>query len=535
MSESTERGADTSTREPNENPTFDMELSPPVDSNRYPPPIQRIPPEILLEIVNHYIAPEPCLRDLVRLTLVCKRWSVIIQDAAFLWGTINADQGLAVVRQALRRAKDAPLDLTFNEKTAPMMRKDFFTSIGERTECWKSLSVDLTIRNWDFVLEDLEKGTAPSLEALRISAPDGVQQSRGMVTLFGGRPGPPQLKEITLVHVPINLVSLQLSGLRSLTLVGTATVSSTDILNIIIGSPAIEFIRLGCLESLTGVAQSQQILSRPDGVRNPPTQLTSLIHLSLDDIPIPFLHLVFSVIAAPQLRTLEVDCELVELAAAQVFLEALHHQIPNLARLTANVQMFEVYLSSYTQSRLVIGGVDIPWFMDEPPFTHSDGVLDQFCNRFGWHLEDLPLHLYTENLDPEEASRMEWFGRHLTVTKLTLYSDPYQGTALELVIPLFSRPTVSTPATWLLPQVEIFETNLVWGGGNTDIVEMIRNRHSAEGEKDGPAAPKPFREIWLSFGGKDPSIPPPVSTKFLREVQVVANGADVYWEKEKLP
>ncbi|KIO26640.1 hypothetical protein M407DRAFT_234641 [Tulasnella calospora MUT 4182] len=504
---------------------------PPLGANHCDPPIQRLPPEILVEVIQNSTQPDTRLRDLVRLTLVCQRWSIIIHDSPVLWARINAAEGSSVVRKALETAKDALIDLTFNYNTAQMKLRAFFESIVGRIGHWRTLDVLLQSPKWDFILEHLEKGTPPNLEALHLSAGFG-QWSRSKA-LFGGNPAPPGLKEISLVNIPIQVAPLRLSGLKSLTIGKTMMISATDVLNVILGSPAIESIRLRYLEALGSVPPSHQVFSLPDAFGNPSIQLTSLVHLSLVNISMSFLSFLLSTITAPRLQTLEIDCDLQETSIPQL-LGGLQHQLATLAKLTAHAQMCKVGLSYNACYGITIGGLDLTFFMEDLPLDTSEETWDWVCNHLGRSLKDLPAYLEVIDWEPEIPNRLKWFTCRLTVTKLRLHSDPYFGTALERIVPFLSRPTTTTPVTWLFPQVEIIETNLVWEDGNADIVEMIRNRHSAEDGKDGTVAPKPFQEIWLSFGGKAYSKLPPPNMEFLQEVRRVAKAADIYWEKEKL-
>ncbi|KAG8886807.1 hypothetical protein FRC00_000624 [Tulasnella sp. 408] len=233
---------------------------PTIDANTCESPMQRLPPEIVVEILRHSLQLGTRLRDLGQLSLVCKRWRVIVEDAAILWGGIDAAEGPSIVRKALHAAKDTLLDLTFYEHKSRMGRQVFFEATGERIAHWRSLTVVLRSANWDFALDALEKGTAPNLETLHLSAQYGAEKKRNTVTLFGGNPAPSKLKEISLVHIPINLATLRLSGLKSISLWRTPSVSSMDIMNAIRGSPMIESIRLQNLESFSGGAASKQSL-----------------------------------------------------------------------------------------------------------------------------------------------------------------------------------------------------------------------------------------------------------------------------------
>ncbi|KAG8909694.1 hypothetical protein FRC01_006795 [Tulasnella sp. 417] len=508
-------------------------LAAPLNADNSGPPIHRLPSELLVEVVRYYSQGDTRLRDTIRLTLVCKRWSMIVQGAPILWTVINAAEGPSVVRKALQNAKDALLDLTFNWYTAQMEREAFFESVGRRIGYWRTLAVLIEFPEWNFVSEHLEKSTPPNLEALHLSAGHG-QGGRDMI-LFRGNPAPPQLKEISLVNVPIKLSPVQLRGLKSLTIGSMSTMPATDFLNIILESPAIESIRLRYLDYAPGVAPPEQPSSHPGAFCNSPIRLASLIHLSLVDIYPPFLHLLLSLLTAPHLQTLDIECDVQEESITHL-LDGLGHQLATLGSLTADAQTLTFELSSYAFYRIVIGGLDIRLLMSDLPTNASEEVWTWVCTHLGRSLKYLSAHLRIFDWEPQVPARLEWFTHHSTVTKLTLQNDPYYGMAvMDPIVPFLSRPITSNSAPWLFPQVEILETNLVQRHGNDALVEMIKNRHSAEDGKDGIAAPKPFREIWLSFGGKlSIGAPDPVNVGFLQEVQRVAGRVDVYWEKKKL-
>ncbi|KIO26643.1 hypothetical protein M407DRAFT_24087 [Tulasnella calospora MUT 4182] len=188
---------------------------------------------------------------------------------------------------------------------------------------------------------------------------------------------------------------------------------------------------------------SHQVFPPPGAFGNPSIQLASLIHLTLDDILIPFL----ATIDAPRLEKLEIDCELSDASSARLLLEGLHHQLPTLARLTTDAQNFKFGLSSYASYQIVIGGLDLALFMWDLRPNVLEKTLDWICNHLGRSVNDLPAHLEVADWEPAIPSRLKWLTRHLTVTKLKLHSDPRYGTALDPIIPFLSRPTTSTPVT----------------------------------------------------------------------------------------
>ncbi|KAG8921029.1 hypothetical protein FRC00_009227, partial [Tulasnella sp. 408] len=386
----------------NEGPTLQPQGSSHPEAKSSDPPIHRLPPEILEEIVRYYVHPDTSLQGPVRLTLVCRRWKTVIEGTALLWATINAADGPSLVRKALKMAKDVLLDLTFNEETAQMTRQDFFKLIGERTDRWKCLSVDLTSEKWDFVLEDLTKCIPPSLEALHLSVGYGAPMGSDVVVLFGGNPAPPRLKEISLFNISISFAPLQLGGLRSLVAYDVRGITSTDMLNVIKASPTIEYIRLEyLLGSSNDETPSHQVFSPPGASDNVTVQLTSLICLFLSGISVVFLKSLLSSISAPHLKTLDIDCELQDPSLAQLFLEGLHHQLSTLARLAANAEAVKVRLSSYARYQLLIGGLNLTIYMDDLPLNNSNETWDWICNHLGRSLTKLPVHLDLAHWEPE--------------------------------------------------------------------------------------------------------------------------------------
>ncbi|KAG8920586.1 hypothetical protein FRC01_000686, partial [Tulasnella sp. 417] len=513
----------------------EMNRSLAIHPNSDVPAIQHVPPEILLEVVCYYAQPRTYLRDLVGLTLVCRWWRIIIEGAAFLWGTINAAEGTSVVRTALQKAKDTLLDLTFDEHTANTTREVFFKLVGERIGRWRSFVVILRSGHWGFVLEDIKKDNAPNLETLQLSGGTGGERGDDMVTLLGGLSGPPGLKDLTLAHIQINIAPLQLGGLRSLTLEETLVMSSAEMVDIIMGSPEIKSIRLHSLEFWEDEVPSQQAFSHPDGSGNPSTQLASLIHLSLHDIPYSFLNRLLLAIDAPQLQTLEVGCAPQEPQAAQLLLEGLHHHRPTLARLTADAQTCTLTFPYRGNYKIIIGGLRIMLDMYELPVDHSQETIDRLFSHLGTPVKDLPFHLELLNWE-SDVSHLEWLAHRITVTSLNIYSHPRWITGLKRLLGSLSQPTVSDPVIWLFPQVEVIKANLFWlDDEGPDFVTMIKNRHSAK-EEEGVTAPKSFREVWVSGAqSKYIASSPSIVREVVEEVRRVANDADVYWEQKKLP
>ncbi|KIO15346.1 hypothetical protein M407DRAFT_35103 [Tulasnella calospora MUT 4182] len=115
---------------------------------------KRLPLEIFGSILHLCVGFEKPVRDLVTLQLVCWTWHNIIADASFLWGTINAAEGLGAFRKALQMAKNSLLDLIFIERSTKIDQTEFFKLAGEKINQWKSLVVDS--KRWEACQDHLD-------------------------------------------------------------------------------------------------------------------------------------------------------------------------------------------------------------------------------------------------------------------------------------------------------------------------------------------------------------------------------------------
>ncbi|KAG8967205.1 hypothetical protein FRC05_002280, partial [Tulasnella sp. 425] len=497
--------------------------------------IHILPAEIIVEIVHLCIQSPRPLQDLIRLALVCRRWRMITEGTAFLWGTIDAAAPSGLVRKALRMVKDAPLDLTFNEATAKMNQEDFFKSIGEKVTLWRSLVVHLESRSGDFALSDLETTTPPNLEILHLVLEYRAWDSRDTMDLFGGNSISSRLKELSLACIPIRLASLRFGGLKFLTLVAIPAISSSDIITVLVESPLLETVQLQELDPLiVPIVLSRGLASmvHPD---DEAIQLASLSHLSLKYLDVPFLNFLFSTIAVPQLRSLCIICEEQDIPIEQLLSVGMRHLTPILPRITSDTPTFTITISYFGYYQIRIGGLDLTFYLDNPVMDHFQDTLNWISNHLGRALQDIPLYLHLDSLLPD-PTYLQLLTDRTTVTKLTLRCDPYYGPdGAKNIIPFLSRPMPSPSTEWLVPHAEILDTNIVNEHGNPDIVDMIEKRNSADVGLDGggTVTPRPFREIWLAYGGKwNPDRRRP-NIAFLREVQGVARGAVVYWEQGK--
>ncbi|KAG8910122.1 hypothetical protein FRC00_008828 [Tulasnella sp. 408] len=497
---------------------------------------ERLPIEILETILQLCVGLQTPVRDLLTLQLVCRSWRDIIANASFLWSTINAAEGELALRKALQMAKNSPLNITFIEKSNKTDQSKFFKLVGERVDQWSSLVVQS--RRSDAALAVLPTQKPLNLKTLHVTARHTISPRKRDTVLFGGSPAV-GLKDLRLTNVSIQLTSLHLAGLKALHLEGIPFVSAGEIIMIITQSPTLEILHLARLKD-AGLS-TEPITGHPDLVSQPPIQLTFLIKLHLSALPLSFINLLLSILVVPQLRHFNVECNVDERPAARFLAVGMQHLLPILRPIAAASQRYEAVLSVWGYYTISIGELTVTMTLSSTEFSmdHFQETYDWLSSHVEIKLNDLPLHLNLHDWNPE-PSYLEWFTQRTNITKLTLYSNPWFGTNLESLIPCLSRPTSpssSSPSPkWLLPQVTVLVTNLVFDDRNSDIVDMIEKRHSASplssAGVDGPL-PTRFKQIWLAYGGRYPPGPPPMDA-FLSEVVRVAGGVDVYWEGRKM-
>ncbi|KAG9047977.1 hypothetical protein FS837_001049 [Tulasnella sp. UAMH 9824] len=164
---------------------------PDLHSTLPPPAIQRLPEALFINIVQLYINPLSHIRDLIRLTLVCQPWRMIVEGTPSLWCRITADEPFAYLREGMQMSKKAHLYLYYDAITSPFDAEFFFEAIGPHIARWKSLVAALTIV--DFPLAELETKPAP------------METARDIVWWS---PRTTDLKDVRITALPIALQDL---------------------------------------------------------------------------------------------------------------------------------------------------------------------------------------------------------------------------------------------------------------------------------------------------------------------------------------
>ncbi|KAG8965514.1 hypothetical protein FRC05_003247 [Tulasnella sp. 425] len=489
---------------------------------------ERLPLEIFGAILHLCVGFKTPVRDLTMLQLVCRSWHDIIVDTSFLWGTINAAEGLPAVRKALQMAKDSLIDLTFIQDANRINQTQFFKLARGKLNQWRSLVVES--KQWRSALDDLRAQKPPKLDRLHVTNYYLLPEENREFVLFGGD-STPGLKDVRLAYVPISPAPLRLSGLKSLRLEGIPSVSAVEVIAIITESPGLEILHLNFLKGT--VPATDATLGQPNYASSSPIELAFLIELKLISLPLPFLFYFLST----------VGCMFEENSAVPLGETPLNRLNSIVNSIASGAQMYEVTLSGWRYYEISIGGLRLYVSGSLLPVGRLSS--DHFLETFTWlsgHLEqslhDLPLHLNLEIRDPEPLY-WEWFARCTNVTMLTLKSHSSFVPGLENLVRTISGPTPqphSTSPTWLFPQLEVLSIKFVGKVGNIEIVDMIERRQSASRGSFGTgvngALPKRLREVWLAYGGIT-SRRFPLDTEFMSKVVQAAAGADVYWERKK--
>ncbi|KAG8953316.1 hypothetical protein FRC04_002726 [Tulasnella sp. 424] len=323
-------------------------------------PIDRLPEEIFLEVVETSLGADSAtpLRDLVGLTLVCRRWKIIVEGSSSLWSRISASEGLATVRKALRLAHGVPLILSYDEGSTNIDPKTFFEEIGRHIAQWRSLTAQLNELPEhsapNFTFAELETTIAPKLEVLHLGAFNFDGKLQRAITLFGGAPQPSTLKDLWVEKIPISFEPLRLSNLTSLTLEGIAWVPATSVLQALRESPGLEDLSLTRLKDATVYPVND----------DQPVTLLSLTSLKLHQNPTHFTRSILSSITAPSLHSLHVKCTMLGDPVSGILTPAMSHMIPAVQSMISEAENIRVDFRRDRHYKINVGRLDIGFKQD---------------------------------------------------------------------------------------------------------------------------------------------------------------------------
>ncbi|KAG8959288.1 hypothetical protein FRC00_001743 [Tulasnella sp. 408] len=504
-------------------------------------PIQLLPFELLSTTFKLCIGDNTPVQDLILLTLVCKLWRSIVEGTPSLWCCISSQEAVSRVRKALVMAKDAPLDILYDEDAARTNPETFFGEICGLIAQWKFLSI--RTGNSDSPMGTLQTTPPPNLKILQLRAPRSREWKGGSIALFQGEPAPLALEELWVDRIPVVVKSLRLSGLRFLLLNRMPVVSTEELLRILSDSPALERCYLYGLVSLQEFppAGPGHEISRLQGGQTPYIQLSHLRRLALCGLPVFFVHLVLSVIQAPNLQRLTVDCKIDQHGHSPVsdlFTAHISHHSPTLTALTATAQNIEILSYSDVDWKISVGNLVITLEGSAFKLQHLDETLEWLFSHLGKDVNTLPVSLSLHELEIPTRSFTR-LTSILKVTKLELWTassfEDEPETHPRNIISLLSRPLTSTPTQWVVPELESLNTNVVNEDGKSKILDMVKARHAFieiqnEGRQEaGQIVMKPFKEFRLRGGRNDISADHSYNAEFLVALQKAAKDADIWW------
>ncbi|KAG9001037.1 hypothetical protein FRB90_011686 [Tulasnella sp. 427] len=459
--------------------------------------IDSLPEELLLEVFRIVIPQRGRMKDLVRLSGVCRRWRTIVECVPTLWSEIDGDDGLPFVRKALKLSKDVLLDITYPEILGLRVLQDkidFVEEVLGSISRWRSLK--MSADDLDLAMIAPAMASAPQLESLQlwlhISHFDfHYNPSLKRLHLFGGPDCLPRLKYLDLAHLPIAIAPLQLSGLKSLIMQDIAPVSDEEIFQVLSHSQELELLGLQWPDD------SQLPTSTGEPPNSPFIELPCLSEFRLMRTPEEFGRRLLSSIVVLNLRHLEIGEVHPTHPIFDMVSPNIHHQRTVLAPLTTGNHEIKM-VGDADECRVEVGGLTI-WTRNQ---------------------EQEPI---TSNIEPVVDLAGPWNREAFR------HADGDESQISDLLHEL-AWPNESSANGWMLPQLEVLEINLVPAERNDDLVATIKARNAAAA-KGGIGAPKRLREIRLTtYEDNEPSPPDP---RFKRALMKAADGADVYWYGEK--
>ncbi|KAG9049029.1 hypothetical protein FS837_011408 [Tulasnella sp. UAMH 9824] len=498
--------------------------------------IHLLPQELLVLIFEVFVGLDTPVQNLVTLTLVCKQWEQIVEGTPRLWRCISGKEALSRVQRALVMAKDVPLEIDYSEETAKIGSKTFFAEIGGRIAHWRSLVV--TTDNPEPAVAILKVAVAPNLKTVRLFCEWGRQWDNRQFTLFRGEQAPLALKDFHIRSIPVVVEPLRLSGLQFLDLREHPIISAEEVLRVLSVSPVLErcsLQHLVCLKDFALPGYKQEFLAL-QGFENTTIQLSCLRNLVLVGLPVSFVHLLLSIIRAPNLGWCMLDCKIDrhdQSPRSELLTAHISHLIPALTALTSKAEEIEIASFDGNDFTFQVGQFAIGNMGGALERKHLDETLEWLCDCLGGHVKALPLSLVLFKVNVNSIW-FSWLASTPRVTKLGLWTDPFSGP--RDIISLLTQPLVSAPTQWLFPELESIGTIVARSYAKSKILEMVKARHSfieAQRKDAGHSVLKPFKEIILRSGSYSISKEISRHAEFLNALQEAAKDAEIWWEDIK--
>ncbi|KAG8957700.1 hypothetical protein FRC00_003619 [Tulasnella sp. 408] len=495
------------------------------------PPILSIPEEVIVELFYWSIDEQKPATHLLQLRQVCKKWMLIIDSAPLLWTRITAADGLANVRIALRKTREALIDVVYPSKDCKISLVTFLGEVEHKILLWRSVDIELSGHTRAvYVYPGLQTTVVPSLERLRLYRNPSTFSRATEIQLFGGAPAPAPLAQVTICNIAVALEPLRLASLSSLALRRIPRVSVAELWRILEESLDLVYLALEELNDL------QVDMLAPLH----PIHMKSMKYLILE-LPVSVIHLLLSNIHAQILTDLDITCELSDSPIQSCLLTPqIAHLIPSLKSMVSRTNIMEL---GFQRPGISIRAGGLGLELNTAGGVGGAGIYACMQQAIEWLMENVapylatvPTRLHFQDINPR-AQDAWLFSNTLRVVELSLYDNGrFANVPTQLLSDL--GPPAPPFSQWLFPNLEVIHFDL----GDTyhpRLFHTLRGRYGASsstsrsgGNAETRQHPlRPLREIRF-YGGKGFAYAPEKSVEFLKMVQSKVPSTTLFWRRE---
>ncbi|KAG8919211.1 hypothetical protein FRC00_011617, partial [Tulasnella sp. 408] len=293
--------------------------------------INQLPAEVLIIVFQKSLNPAQPGKGLTRLGLVCHLWRSTVESTPSLWAHINAADGIRHVRTAVGKTGEMPIELAYRAHNdyATVAVYYFLTAAMEKSQYWKS--VEILSRHSPAAYPGLQSMPCPALEKLTLWCIPQTAPLPKPFKLLNGMPAPTSLKALNLCRVSVQLESLELGRLETLSLINLGPQSMEEIIRILRTSPRLLTL---VLEDLVG-------LRSPDTDDTPPIHLQHLETLKLR-LPVPITRFLLSTLHGSKLDQLTLTANFSSIPPSMLFTPSIAHWVPVFQRMVGNANRIEI-------------------------------------------------------------------------------------------------------------------------------------------------------------------------------------------------
>ncbi|KAG8947196.1 hypothetical protein FRC04_010919 [Tulasnella sp. 424] len=485
-----------------------------------PTSIQDLPTELLLYIFRLSFDITSLKRDRCRLILVCQYWRDVVQESAYLWTEISADDDRHYAERSLAKSKDLPIDLYYIWSGGPHPQMylssyvDLVTSLLFRSRSISLISQGYMLEWFESVLEKLQSKAALRLESLILKG-DPSQRRR-----HGAGANPPQLPEtsafpklrrLEIEGTPCELPpqGLQLHRVLSLNLVDVINVSAEQLLEVLRNSPYLESLELGRSPITCPV---QPALTQ--------VHLPHLTTLHLIFLPLPVSNFFLSTLHTPNCSKLFISSQFPQfpndVVRGSLFTSSTNHFTPVLQTLlargrhkdidvtTTEAEKMEFFLQFHDQDRDYTDVNTDSIIRLEFRLNSVQQIEETMRWLGGCFQRDAPkisIRLFMYGI--EEVQLMNLLDSYTTITHLG-FGVPSDSED-TMPNPILVHMAQSTQLGWPLPNLEVFVYRAAENAESQGevMLDMLRRRYvsSSEEPDNERMRPRPIKRVRVGIDG----------------------------------